>query len=127
MASIGHCRTVLIVEDDPVLALNLMSLLEGAGYEVLGVAESGEQALVLANVRTADVVLMDVNLTGGGGRLDGIETAALIFAASAASIVFVTGEPPTDVDARCHAISGASVLAKPYTDAALLQALRCAA
>ncbi len=115
-----------------MLALDLMGLLEGAGFEVLGVAESGEQALVLANVRSADVVLMDVNLSGGGGQLDGIETAALIFAAGGPSIVFVTGEPEAEVDARRHALAGGSiagavVLAKPYSDAALLQAVRCAA
>ena len=86
--------TVLIVEDDPLLALDLMALLERAGFQVLGVAESGEQALVLVRVRPVDVVVMDVDLSKGGGRLDGVQTATQIVESSGASVVFVTGEPP---------------------------------
>ena len=120
-------RTILIVEDDPVLALDLMGLLEGAGYQVLGVAESGEQALVLAKVRPADILVMDVNLSAGGGRLDGVETALLISGGGPASVVFVTAEPPGEVDRRCRAIPGAAVVGKPYSTAALLRAVRRAA
>ncbi len=64
-------RTILIVEDDPVLALDLMSLLESHGYAVAGVAESGEDALIQIHVHPVDVVLMDVNLSGGAASWTG--------------------------------------------------------
>jgi CheY-like chemotaxis protein len=115
---------VLIVEDDPLLALDLMALLERAGFQVLGVAESGEQALVLVRVRPVDVVVMDVDLSEGGGRLDGVQTATQIVESSTASVVFVTGEPPADVDRRCRSIGGARVISKPYDDNTLVTAVR---
>jgi DNA-binding NarL/FixJ family response regulator len=124
---LAECSTtprVLIVEDDPLVALDLMSLLERSGFQVLGVAESGEQALVLARVRPVDVVVMDVDLHEGGGRLDGVQTAALIIETSTASVVFVTGEPPADVDRRCRAIGGARVVSKPWDNDALVDAVR---
>ena len=123
----GDDIRVLIVEDDPLMALDLMALLDCAGFEVLGVAESGEQAVVLAKARPVDVILMDVDLSHGGGRLDGLETAAIILGQSAAAVVFVTGEAPDEVDRRCRALGGAQVVAKPFDDRKLLDAVRHAA
>src|ERR1039458_6826798 len=66
---------VLIVEDEPIVALDLKQELETLGCEVLGVAESADEALVAAGVHRPDLALMDVRIVGS---VDGIQTAGLL-------------------------------------------------
>lgn len=68
---------LLIVEDEVIIAKDLEQQLRRWGYEVVGLAISSEEALQLAVDLQPDLILMDVQLDGGG--LDGIETAALIY------------------------------------------------
>ena len=69
-ANPGPC--LLIVEDDPIVANHMQEMLLRLGYRVLGVAETGEQALVQIAASVPDLILMDVQIKG---ELDGIETA----------------------------------------------------
>ena len=69
---------LLIVEDEPIVALDLKQELEQLGCEVLGVAESADEALVAAGVHRPDLALMDVRIVGS---VDGIQTAGLLRAA----------------------------------------------
>jgi two-component system, cell cycle sensor histidine kinase and response regulator CckA len=62
----------LIVEDEFVVAENLRVELESMGYEIVGMAFSGNEALELARQKRPDLVLMDIKLREG---MDGIETA----------------------------------------------------
>ena len=64
-------RTVLIVEDEFLIALDLTLLLEGRGWSVLGPVASVEAALRLLNKETPAVALLDVNLTDGAGDIGG--------------------------------------------------------
>jgi DNA-binding NarL/FixJ family response regulator len=64
--------TVLIVDDHPSFRLTARALLEAEGYEVVGEAESGVQALRLAAELLPDLVLLDVQLPD----FDGFEVAA---------------------------------------------------
>ncbi len=63
---------ILIVEDEFVVAENLRAELESMGYEIVGMAFSGDEALELARPERPDLVLMDIKLHEG---MDGIETA----------------------------------------------------
>jgi two-component system, cell cycle sensor histidine kinase and response regulator CckA len=62
----------LIVEDEFVVAENLRAELESMGYDIVGMAFSGNEALELARQKRPDLVLMDIKLREG---MDGIETA----------------------------------------------------
>ena len=64
--------TVLIVDDHPSFRLTARALLEAEGYEVVGEAENGVQALRLAAELQPDLVLLDVQLPD----FDGFEVAA---------------------------------------------------
>ena len=69
-------QSILIVEDDGLIALHLQELLQNAGYDIPPPVASGEEAIEY--VRTCplpDLILMDVTLDG---RIDGIETARQI-------------------------------------------------
>jgi two-component system sensor histidine kinase/response regulator len=78
--------TVLIVEDEWIVAADLQSILEHQGYCVRGVASSSEDAFVIALDKRPDVILMDIRLQG---RLDGIEIAERIQADLDIPVVFV--------------------------------------
>ena len=59
--------TVLIVEDDPLIALSLRMVLEDEGYEVCGVAATELQAISLGLIHRPDVAVVDVRLAEGSG------------------------------------------------------------
>ncbi len=80
--------TLLIVEDDGILAANLETIIKGLGYGVLGPVSTGEAALAVLEDQPADLVLMDIELAGA---LNGIETATIINRDTNTPIVFLTG------------------------------------
>jgi DNA-binding response OmpR family regulator len=57
-------RKVLIVEDEPLIALDLQLLLEEAGYQVIGPATTVEEAKKLADRHELRAALLDLNLNG---------------------------------------------------------------
>ena len=63
---------VLIVEDETIVARDLQNMVEKVGYEVCGLATTGEEALELASSRKPDLALVDIVIKGS---LDGIEIA----------------------------------------------------
>ena len=67
--------TILVVEDESIVALDVANTLQSLGYTVLSPVDSGEAALDLLENEKPDLVLLDIRLKG---QLDGIETAQRI-------------------------------------------------
>jgi len=65
-------NTILIVEDEKIVAMDLKLKLQKLGYDVVGSKTSGEAALEFVEKFTPDLVLMDIMIDG---KLDGIDTA----------------------------------------------------
>src|SRR5581483_3641683 len=101
---------ILIVEDDATIALGLRMLLYHWGYDVIAVAASGEHALVLAAAEPPDLVLMDVRLDG---RMDGIETAAMLRERHHMPVLFLTAQNDPRTIERLAASEAGGVLFKP--------------
>jgi CheY-like chemotaxis protein len=72
---------ILIVEDETIVALDIQDRLSDLGYEVIGVADRGDEALALVATTLPDLVLMDIRLKG---QTDGI-TARRVSAGAGAS------------------------------------------
>jgi CheY-like chemotaxis protein len=83
-------RKILIVEDEMITALDLRNELCHLGYEVTGLANSGEQAMRMAAQSKPDLVLMDVKLKGS---MDGIETSKRIQELAPVPVVYLTANP----------------------------------
>jgi len=66
---------ILIVEDESLVALNLRQVLGEFGLEVVGTAESADEALAIVKDSQPDLALMDVNIKG---RINGIQTARML-------------------------------------------------
>jgi DNA-binding response OmpR family regulator len=98
------------VEDDATIALGLRMLLYHWGYDVIAVAASGEHALVLAAAEPPDLVLMDVRLEG---RMDGIETAAVLRIEHSMPVLFLTAQHDPVTLERIAASEAGGVMLKP--------------
>ena len=105
---------VIIVEDEPLLLMEMEDMLADAGYVVAGTATRTTAALELAAAADFDVALLDMNL--GGERVDAV---AQRIADRGLPIIFVTGygarPPPFGIEA--------AVVDKPCTPAKLLPLL----
>jgi len=114
---------VLIVEDEPIVALDLKQELEMLGCEVLGVAESADEALVAAGVHRPDLALMDVRIMGS---VDGIQTAGLLRAAYQIPVIFLTSYSDETTIARAAREMPYGYLTKPFQSGELKATLQVA-
>ncbi len=77
--------TILVVEDEHIVAWELTERLRRMGYNVCAAVPTGEEAIRVAQDHRPDLVLMDIMLAG---KMDGIEAAQAIRCASGAPVVF---------------------------------------
>ena len=78
---------ILIVEDEFIVAADLEAKLTNLGYQVVGTAASGDEALTLAEEHHPHIVLMDIELQG---PMSGIDAGRIIQQRTGAAIIFVT-------------------------------------
>jgi CheY-like chemotaxis protein/DNA-directed RNA polymerase specialized sigma24 family protein len=81
---------VLIIEDEPIVAMDLVTVVRNAGHVSTGVAPTNRRALELARDRAPDLILADVRLRSGES---GIAAIKEILRAGALPVIFVTGYP----------------------------------
>lgn len=81
-------RVALVIEDEPLVAMELTSILEDMGYQVCGVAETRREAIAEAQRHKPSLILADMRLRGGD---DGIEAVSEILSGHRAAVVYVTG------------------------------------
>ncbi|KAB0676289.1 response regulator [Aureimonas leprariae] len=112
---------ILIVEDEPLIALDLQAILEDAGHEVVGFATDLHRALEVASAYVnLDLALMDVDLAGG---VDGVETARRLREEHDVAALFVSGRLTDEVRARSAGSRPVGFVGKPFTDGQILLAL----
>jgi PAS domain S-box-containing protein len=115
-------ETVLILEDDRVIADRHKQLLEGAGYRVLGPAYTAEQALRIAEEHLPDLALLDVQIESDTNDDSGTEVGAELGKRHGTPVVYVTGHPESllrDTAGRAST-AGGIVLSKPVGSEELL-------
>jgi diguanylate cyclase (GGDEF)-like protein/PAS domain S-box-containing protein len=80
-------KRVLVVEDETIVSMDLQNSLKCLGYEVVGAAVSGPEAIAKAEASRPDLVLMDIILKG---EMDGVQTAETIHARLGIPVIFLT-------------------------------------
>lgn len=108
--------SILVVEDEALIAMDLQALLEDAGYRVIGPANSIAAALKLLEREKPDLALLDVNL----GGVDVFELADVL-AVRDSRMIFLTGHTAQRLpEIHRHR----PLVAKPYLPHMLLQAVQ---
>jgi CheY-like chemotaxis protein len=105
----------LIVEDEALVAEDLRGTVIMLGYAVVGVTDSGEEAVQLARELRPDLVLLDFKLHG---PMNGVEAGSLIQQSVASAVVFVS--------ANAEALKQPHVVRKPFSRATLCSAITAA-
>jgi two-component system, response regulator PdtaR len=103
--------TILIVEDEVLVASVIKEVLGEAGFTVAGIAASGPEALSLASETRPVLALVDIRLTG---PIDGIELACKLRQAFGVPSIFLSGMADRDTTARAAAAQPLGFLAKPF-------------
>jgi len=104
---------ILIVEDESIIALNLRQTLLRLGYDVVGMAGTGVEAVNLAERGQPELVLMDINL--GPGE-DGIATAARIMQQRRSAVIYLTAYSEDATLRRARETAPYGYLLKPFSE-----------
>lgn len=111
--------SILLVEDEGIVAQDLKETLLHLGYRVAGIASEGVQAVRLAEELQPQLIVMDVGLRG---EVDGIEAAQMIQARSHIPVIFLTGHRDTETLQRAVSTGPLGYIVKPFQEVEL----RCA-
>ena len=110
---------LVVAEDEALIRMDLAEMLVEAGYEVVGQAGDGEQAVALTRQLRPDLVLMDVKMP----VLDGISAADIIGAESLAPVVMLTAFSQRELVERATEAGVMAYVVKPFTVADLTPAI----
>nr|WP_304045843.1 response regulator [Jatrophihabitans endophyticus] len=113
---------VLIAEDEALIRLDLREMLEEEGFDVVGEAADGEQAVALATDLVPDLVICDIKMP----KMDGIAAAAQITTARIAPVVMLTAFSQRDLIERARDAGAMAYLVKPFQKRDLLPAIEMA-
>jgi CheY-like chemotaxis protein len=111
---------ILIVEDEPLIALMLNVVLEDEGHEVSGPASTASEALALCEAALPDLALLDIDLREG---LNGVTLAHVLFARWRLPVIFASGQLMAPRQARAVAIG---YIRKPYEAETVLRSVELA-
>jgi CheY-like chemotaxis protein len=100
---------VLIIEDEPIIAMDIEELVESCGHRVIGVATSEKEAVEMAQKTRPGLILADINLGAGG---DGSSAVTRIMRTHYAPVIFVTAYPEKLLTG--NTVEPAFVITKPF-------------
>lgn len=115
-------RRVLVAEDEALIRLDLVEMLREEGYQVVGEAADGEDAVRLATELKPDLVILDVKMP----KMDGIEAAAHIARDRIAPVVILTAFSQRDLVERARDAGAMAYLVKPFAKKDLVPAIELA-
>lgn len=114
---------ILIVEDDLIIAETVKADLLEADYHVVGVCQSGEEALEVVEKSLPDLLLMDIKLEG---KLDGIQVSERILKKYRVPIIYLTDVTARETVKEAISTRPSSYLVKPFQTHQLLIAVEAA-
>jgi DNA-binding NarL/FixJ family response regulator len=116
-------RQVLVVEDEFLIAMGLVSQLEDMDLPVCGTAATADRAVELAQRHRPFIVLMDMRLSGDK---DGVDAAQTIHATVGSRVIFITGSQDAKAMERIRRDHPFAVLIKPVAERILRETIEAA-
>jgi len=107
---------ILVVEDEQDIGSYIRKCLERSGHDVVAVVPSGVEAVTAAQIKSPDLVLMDIALPG---EMDGVDAAAKIRFDQGIPVIFLTGSSDERTMERAKSAEPIGYLLKPFNSKAL--------
>ncbi|MEH2208622.1 MAG: EAL domain-containing protein [Nostoc sp.] len=104
---------ILVVEDEIIVAMDIQSRLRKFGYSVMGLADSGEEAIRKAADDSLDLVLMDIHLKG---KMDGVEAAQIIHNLFDIPVIYLTANADESTLNRAKVTEPFGYILKPFKE-----------
>lgn len=120
--STAKTRRVVVAEDETLIRLDLVEMLREEGYDVVGEAGDGAQAVALTRELAPDLVVLDVKMP----VLDGLSAAEQIGKAGLAPCVMLTAFSQAELVERARDAGAMAYVVKPFTKADLVPAIEIA-
>ncbi len=114
-------RRVLVAEDESLIRMDIVETLEEFGFEVVGQASNGEEAVELAKLHRPDLAVMDIKMP----KLDGISAAEQL-ALLKIPVVLLTAFSQRELVDRANEAGAMAYVVKPFTPNDLLPAVEIA-
>ncbi|WP_372697778.1 ANTAR domain-containing response regulator [Arthrobacter sp. JSM 101049] len=115
-------RRVVVAEDETLIRLDIVEILTGEGFEVVGEADNGEKAVALVREHRPDLVLMDVKMP----VMDGISAAEAIVKERIAPVVLLTAFSQKELVERAREAGAMAYVVKPFSPNDLIPAIEIA-
>ena len=113
MAHPTHRPRILVVEDEAIVARDIQLQLASLGYEPVGHAKRGEEAVLLTGELLPDLVLMDIQLAGA---MNGVEAATLVRQRHSIPVVFLTAFAEDTTLEQAKLAEPFGYVLKPYAE-----------
>ena len=115
-------RKILVIDDEQDVQVALRAILERAGYRVSS-ARDGMQAQMMARQVSPDLIILDINMPGGGGYT-AFERLRMMNTTVGIPVLVYTVVPKEDVDKRIPESPSTAFLSKPASPEVLVEAVR---
>jgi AmiR/NasT family two-component response regulator len=106
-------KSILIVEDEQIAAIDLRETLLSLGFTVAGIVKSGEAAVEFVDNNVPDIILMDIHLAG---EMSGIDAAEVILSRHTVPIIYVTAYADPELVERAKKTRPYGYIIKPYDE-----------
>ncbi len=110
-------KTILVVEDEPIIGMELREYLEMAGYKVPDVVRNADSVMPSVIKNSPDLIIMDIYLKS---FIDGIDAAQRVKMIKDTPIIFLTAYPNDSIKKKAMTVKPAAYLLKPINDDELL-------
>jgi two-component system, response regulator PdtaR len=108
--------SILVVEDEPIVSMQLQESLEGMGHKVPAIIDSGDEVLSAVLTHKPDLILMDIKLRS---FIDGVDAAKRLKLVCDVPVIYLTAYPSKGSQDRAMGTNPAAYLVKPISDKAL--------
>lgn len=110
---------VLVIEDEPIIAMDLNSIVSALGHRVAGIARTRDEARALGRKVRPDLILSDINLADGSSGIDAVGDLLAEF--GEVPVIFITAFPELLLTGEKP--EPAFLIPKPYTEDQLRSAV----
>jgi two-component system, cell cycle sensor histidine kinase and response regulator CckA len=116
-------KRILVIEDEQIVACDLLNQLKRLGHIPVGSAANGREAIKMAAETQPDLILMDIQLDG---EMNGLEASMKIVENRPVPIVYITAYPGTFLHHTSLMVSPFMCVAKPFSRLSLETVIKSA-